>query len=204
MFGAKKGTNYEGLSIPSLEPGIHSVELVEVKKEKTTKASGEEGRTILTFLYKTPEGLMHQQTEYDVLPTDKEPEKKADQMVARVGHIMTKFISRDIVDANSATDFNSYADWVVASLGSAYKGIKDLELKIVGNVYDGKASTQIPLFPPYLARKSATGYKPLSFDAYQNKQNSTYNNFMNAKPDTEHNNVTSSSTASGAPVDSDF
>lgn len=204
MFGANKGTNYEGLSIPSLSPGIHEVELIDVKKEKTTRATGEQGKTILTFTYKKADGTMHQHTEYDVLPTDKDAEKKAKEMTTRVGHVMTKFISKDIVDANASTTFEAYADWVIASLGGSFKGVKDLELKIVGNVYEGKATTQVPLFPPFLARKSSPTYKGLAFDAYQNGQNAKYAAFHNATPDAESGNTASSTTSSGARIDADF
>ncbi len=207
MFGAKEGTNLEGFSIPSLPWGIYEgVELVEVKKENTTKKDGTSGKDILTFLFKTSDGRMHQHTEYGVAPDEAKAAEKAEQMSTRIGHILTKFIARETVNAIQGATFNEYAQNVINTLGEAHKGVKDLDLKIVGNVYQGEAKTQIPMFPPFIARKSRSDYKSLSFDAYANNENAKYDKHFAAKPDADGaaSNTTSSTGAGDVKVDADF
>jgi len=82
MFGAKKGTNYDGLNIPTLPPAIYKGgELKDVKKDRTTPKDGGEGTAILTYTLEFPEGS-HQVTEYDIKADAKDKETKSKNEVS--------------------------------------------------------------------------------------------------------------------------
>lgn len=208
MFGNTKGKNTEGLSIPALGPGIYSgYSLNKVELTQTTKQDGSQGKDILVFHFDGPQGP-HQYTEFDVDPTDAKAESKRDNMSVRITHIMTKFIPKDQADAIGGADFKSYAANVVAALNPAITSqVKTLEIKVLGNVYNGKATSNFPGYPPFIAKVGAPDYKPLSFSDRERKANQEYNNFLSATPDNDasaSSPATSSTTASGAPVDNDF
>jgi hypothetical protein len=202
-FGAKQGTNYEGLSIASLPPGIYkNVEIVNVELTKTTKSDGSEGKDILTILFRTPEGD-HQHTEFDIDPTDAKYDSKSDNLVKRGGHILTKFVSDEAVATNNATDFKSYAQWFINTLGQHFRGVKTLELKITGSVYNKEAKSAIPGYPPFIARTDHPKYKPLSFSARENQDNQAYFKHVNAAPDPD-GDLSTSNSSDGRKYDTDF
>lgn len=199
MYGQIEGNGYEGLSIASLEPGIYeNVTLKEVKAERTTKGDGTEGKNILTFLFSTPKGE-HQHTEYEVDPTDAKADSKMKNLSKRVGHIMTKFVAEEVVKGITASSFQEYATKVAQILNPIAPSVKDLEIKIVGNVYNGKATSNFPGYVPFISRKSGASYKRLQFSANENSQNKEYTNFSSASPD----NDTVATTERKA-VDTDF
>lgn len=194
-YGAKAGTNYEGLQIASLPPGIYkNYELTDVKSDQATKQDGTQGKSILTFLFEGAEGPF-QHTEWEVDATDSKFEEKSDNQVKRVGHILSKFISKDIIDANNATDWASYKVWVMTALGSAYKGVK-VDFKVIGNVYQGKATSG---FPNYLGFIVKAG-EPINFSASEISANNAYTKAISATPDSEGSSV----PVQGGPVTNDF
>lgn len=204
MYGQIEGNGYEGLSIASLEPGIYeNVSLKEVKVEKTTKADGSEGKNILTFLFSTSKGD-HQHTEYEVDPTDIKAVSKMQNLSKRVGHIMTKFVSEEVVKGIIANSFVEYATKVAQILNPVVNSVKDLEIKVVGNVYNGKATSGFPGYVPFISRKSSPSYKRLQFTANENGQNKQYSDFNNASPDNDNTSTATSTTSAGKPVDTDF
>lgn len=197
-FGASKSGNYDGgLSIPSLPPGIyHDVELEKVEFTKSTKKDGENGKNILTFLFKTPQGY-YQRTEWEVLSEDKDAEKKAANLVKRVEHIMRQFVGVDVIESNPSTTFEQYGNWVVNILSPVIKGVKDLEIKIIGNVWNGKATSDFPNYVGFIARKMRKTYKPLSFSAQEIAANKEYIDFISSRPDTENEGSTSGPSQEG-------
>lgn len=199
MFKPQAGTNYDGLSIASLAPGIYKdYELKEIKFENTTKADGSAGKEILTFLFDGPQGP-HQHTEYEIASDDPKVESKSANLFKRVGHIMSKFVPRATVDSFGGGDFKTLSNWVVNTLNPVKAGVK-VEIKVLGNVYNGEARSNFPGYPPFIARTGASDYKPLAFSANENTENRKYAEFQNATPDTEQD-VTSSG---GGKVDTDF
>lgn len=207
MFAAKKGTNYDGLNIPTLPPAIYKGgELKDVKKDRTTPKDGGEGTAILTYTLEFPEGS-HQVTEYDIKADAKDAEKKADNMVKRLGHVLRQFgIPQETIDANSSTTFTQLQDWFMSTLGQAHVGVKSLELKVVGSVYNGTAKSEIPGYIPFLANTARQGYKPLSFSASEISNNNAYKNHTNATPDAESSGSGNPSTGltPNSGVDTDF
>lgn len=203
-YGAAAGTNYDGLSIASLPPGIYEgYELKEVKKEKTTKSDGTTGKNILTFLFDGPKGP-HQHTEYEVDATDEKKDSKEVNAFKRVAHIITKFVPRTVVDNATFNTFEEFATFVVNTLNpSVTNGVK-LNIKVMGNVYNGEARSSFPGYPPFIARPGHTDYKPLFFSDKENAENNKYYNHVNnATPDREQNTA-SSVSSTGARVDTDF
>lgn len=204
-YGAAAGTNYDGLSIASLPPGIYEgYELKEVKAERTTKSDGTQGKQIITFLFDGPKGP-HQHTEYEVDDADatKKASKEAN-LFKRVAHIMTKYVNRTVVDSATFNTFGELSTWVVNTLTPAIKGVK-VNLKIMGNVYNGEARSAFAGYPPFIARPGAADYKPLFFSDRENAENNKYfNHVNNATPDREQSTASSTSASTGAPVDTDF
>lgn len=201
QFSVKAGTNYDGINIPTLAPGIYSgCKLIDIKKDVTIPQAGGEGTKILSWTAEAPEGL-HQHTEYDIKSDDPKGASKADSMTKRLGHFLRQFgVPQTTIDAMPAQpDFDSYCNWVMSTLGQSYVGVT-FELKIVGNVYNNKATADIPGYIPYMASGQA-GTKSLSFSNNESAQNKQYFDFYSkgaATPDTE--------STSAAPVqrDSDF
>lgn len=207
MFGAKKGTNYDGLNIPTLAPGIYKGgKMIDVKKDKTTPKEGE-GTAILTYTLEFPEGL-HQVTEYDIKPDAKDAEKKADNLVKRLGHVLRQFgIPQETIDANTSTTFEQLQNWFMSTLGQSYVGVNTLELKVVGSVYQSTAKSETPGYIPFLANTSrGVGYKPLSFSASENSGNEAYRRHQSSVPDKETSGAatTDGGLTPNKGVDTDF
>lgn len=170
MFKTSEETNYDGLSIPNLLPEKYeNCTLSKVEFGRTTKGDGTQGKQIITFLFTTPDGTAHQHTEYEVLTTDTGWEKKASNMLKRVGHIMSKFVPKDRLSQDSAT-FEDYGKWVVATLSSVPFKDQKVDLLITGNVYQGKATSGFTGYPPFIAKHGDT----LQFDNTSLKANETY------------------------------
>lgn len=170
MFTAKAGTNYDGISIPTLQPGIYKdAKLIDVKKDVTDK----EKIQILAISWETPQGI-HQHTEYDIKPDDAKLASKSESMVKRFGHILSQYgVPAATIDAMPPQEsFDTLCNWFMATLGQLYVGVAG-ELKIVGNVFNNKATADIPGYIPFLA----TGLgktKSLSFSNNEVSQNKQY------------------------------
>lgn len=198
MYGAKAGANYDGVSIANLPPGIYKgFNLTEVKVDSATKADGTTGKRIITFLFTGPNGQAHQHTEWEILATDNDAEKKADNLVLRIGHILRKFVSPEVVAANVATTWEQLTAWVMATLPQGFQTVS-LDLKVLGNVYNGKATSAFPGYLPFVVKSG----DPLSFSAKETAANNEYYAFIAAKPDAE--GAPSGTPAASAPVDTDF
>lgn len=202
MYGLKAGSeNLDGISIPSLAPGIYKdYELKEVKFDNTTKGDGTKGKQIITFLFDGPQGS-HQHTEYEVDPNDAKAESKGANLFKRVGHIMSKYVDKNLILSQKFTDFATLGNWVVNTLNPVKTGVK-VEIKVMGNVYNGEARAAFPGYPPFIARPGHAEYKSLAMTANENAENKKYHDHLNATPDTEQSTATS--TSGGQAIDSDF
>lgn len=185
MFKATTGTNYDGLNIPSLPPGIYNdYKLTDIKKDRTTPSGGGEGTLILTFTFDGKEGPF-QHTEYDIKADDAKAADKAANMVKRVGHILRQFnIPQATLDSMPEhANFDAYCNWIMATIGQSYVGVP-LMMKVIGSVYEGKARTSFPGYIPFLASGNA-GTKSLSFSANEKLGNDQWSKHQNSTPDTE-------------------
>lgn len=201
MFAAKAGTNYDGVNIPSLAPGIYKdFKLEEVKKDVTTPQGDKVGTAILTFLFIGKEGA-HQHTEYDIKADDPKVASKSESMVKRMGHILRTFgVPQATLDAMPQhASFDAYVNWIIATIPQTYKTV-NVDLKIVGNVYGGKATAGFPGYIPFLA-SGLGGTKSLSFSNNETAQNAQYAAHYNSTPDKEASSGASVGTESR---DTDF
>lgn len=201
MFAAKAGTNYDGINIPSLPPGIYkNFKLEEVKKDLTTPQGDKVGTAIMTFLFIGAEGA-HQHTEYDIKADDAKATSKSESMVKRMGHILRTFgVAQATLDAMpQQPSFDAYCNWVIATIPQTYK-TTPVELKIVGNVYNGKATAGFPGYIPFLA-SGLGGTKSLSFSSSELAQNAAYASHHNSTPDKE---TQAANDAGTAQRDTDF
>lgn len=185
MFGTTAEENYDGLSIPSLAPGKYEgCTLEDIKAESLVKATGEIGKFAIKFFFKTADGSMHQHTEYELKADEKDAEKKSKNLTKRVGHIMSKFVPKDRLSQNSGS-FVEYANWVVATLKSVqFKDVK-VDILVVGNVWNGKATAGFSGYPPFIAVSGES----LQFDTTATAANKAYEAHMakqtGAQPDQE-------------------
>ena len=206
MFSAKAGTNYDGINIPTLPPGIYNnCKLIDIKKDTSTPKDGGTGTKILTWTVEAPGHGLHQHTEWDIKADDPKLQQKSDNMVTRLGHLLRQFgIPQTTLDAMPQfADFESYCNWVIATLGQSHQGVT-FDFKVVGNVYSGKATSDIPGYIPYMASgKGGTKVGSLSFSANEVSQNAAYAKATNATPDQESSSG-STGDSTGALKDSDF
>ncbi len=173
-FTSDEAINYDGISTPTLPPGKYSGELINVKLERPTNDAGEALKRRIIFSFKTDEGENHTHIEYDIDPEDAKAESKATNLVKRVGHMMSKFVSKEALVQNN-TSFSDYGKWVLSTLEGKYTGVK-VDFIVVGNVWDGKASSGFPGYPPFIANAG----NPLGFDTNHNRSNKQYEAFMSA------------------------
>ena len=173
-FTSDNAVNYDGISTPTLPPEKYSGELTSVKLERPTNDAGEALKRRIIFTYKTDTGQNHTHIEYDIDPEDAKAESKAENLVKRIGHIMSKFLSKEALVQNNQS-FSDYGKWVLSSLEGKYKGVK-IDFITVGNVWNGKATSGFPGYPPFMV---LTG-QPLGFDNNHTRSNKEYESFMNS------------------------
>lgn len=173
-FGTDNAVNYDGNSVPKLGPGIYkNAELESVKIEAPEKEDGTKLQKRIVFLFKTETGEYHTHIEYNPKDDDEKKDSKTTSLVKRIGHILSKFVSKERLIQNNQ-DFDSYANWVVSTLAQSHKG-KKVDFAVVGNVYNNKASAELPLYPPFIVLAG----QPLGFDKNAIEANKKYENFMN-------------------------
>lgn len=178
-YATNANTNYEGNNIPSLPIGIYdNATLVGGKLEKPVKDDGTVLTERITISFKTAEGQPYEKSELKPDESTADFESKSDNMTKRIGHILSKFYPKEqLVQAN--TSWEAYSAWALALLNNANKAQK-VKFAIIGSVYDGKARTGFPNYPPFIVKAGAD----LSFDANALKGNAEYEAFQKpAVPD---------------------
>lgn len=188
MYNTSAGTNFDGLSIPSLLPNKYTnVKLIEVKQGKSTKKDGAEGKNIITFLFQTEDGQQHQHTEWDIDASDAKAADKAKNMTIRIGHILSKFLPKDRLVSN-ANSFLDYSNWVMSMINSVdYKNVP-VDILVTGNVYQKKATSAFTGFPPFIAKHG----EPLNFSNNQLLDNQKYYAFKQGQSNPQADNDNSS------------
>ncbi len=172
-YASSSKTDYDGVNIPTLPPGIYTGELVGFKVERPKDNQGDWLKRRMVFTFKEDEkNEVHVHTEYEVSDDDAKAESKAVNLVKRVGHILSKFIDKDKLQQDNES-FRDYALWVKDTLGEAYKGVK-IKFMIVGNVWDGKAKSDFPGYLPFVVKAGDV----LGFDNNHTKANKEYDDFM--------------------------
>lgn len=178
-FATSADTNYEGNSIPTLPIGIYdNGTLVNAVREKDLKKDdGTPLEDRITINFKTADGQPYAKSELKPDVNAADFDKKSDNVTKRIGHILSKFYTKDqLVQSN--TDWDGYANWAVQMLNAANKSVK-VKFAIVGSVYVNaqgvkKASTGFPNYPPFIVKAGAD----LNFDANALKSNAEYTEFQ--------------------------
>lgn len=170
MFATKANENYDGLSIPNLDPAKYeNCTLDKVEFTKTTKGDGTQGKEIITFTFATPDGLQHQHTEYAPDATNPDAKKVAN-MIKRIGHILTKFLPKDQTEIPANT-FAELGNQVVAKLDAIpNRNEIKVDILVAGNVYQGKATSGFTGYPPFIAKHG----EALQFDKNTLASNKQY------------------------------
>lgn len=166
-FATTADTNYEGNSLPVLGIGVYdNASLVGAKFETgLTKQDGTALDDRISIFLKTAEGQPF--TYSEVRPKDAE---KEDKMTIRVGHVLSKFYDKATQLVQSNTTFEGYANWAVNLLNQAVPKNQKVKFVIIGSVYEGKARTGLPKYPPFIVKAG----EDLGFDANALKSNAEY------------------------------
>lgn len=191
MFGTVAENNYDGLSIPVLDPGKYNVRLKEIIVEQLKKQDGTVGKWAMKFMFETSEsgnngysnyeaGALHQHTEYQLDPSvdlDKFGDKWKNQ-TKRVGHILSKFVPKEQLTQNAQT-WVEYANWVKNTLATVQYPSVPLTMIVTGSVYQGKAKSEFTGYPPFLAKREEAG--KLIFDNNAKANNDKFYALRNAQ-----------------------
>ena len=181
-YASSAKTDYVGVNIPTLPPGIYSGEMVGFKLErpKDNQDNWLKRRMVFRFVEDENQGE-HVHTEYEIDENDQKAESKATNLVKRVGHMLSKFVAKDKLQQDN-DNFSDYGKWVKETLGESYKG-KKIRFMVVGNVYDGKATSGFPGYLPFMVLEGES----LGFDSNHTRSNAEYAQFMGgggSAPDT--------------------
>lgn len=138
-----KGIDSEVSTINYLDPGIHdNCEMVRLVVDTTTN-----GNNFMAFYFEDGEGKPFSHTEWEPKETDPiKLESKTNNLLKRVKHIATKFVSKDAFDAIVSTDFKSFCEGVQKVISEKYKGVK-VRLKVT---YNNKNFTSFPNYVPFV------------------------------------------------------
>lgn len=192
-FTTSADTNYEGNSLPVLSIGTYdNASLVSAKFETGLKKdNGEALKDRISIFFKTAEGQPF--TYSEVRPEDSE---KEDKMVIRIGHVLSKFYEKSQLVQNNST-FDTYANWAVSMLNNAVPKNQKVKFIIVGSVYEGKARTGLPKYPPFIVKAG----EDLGFDNNALKSNAEYYaHTATPTPDASGNTGVSSGTPNAKTV----
>lgn len=161
---------------PSLEPGIYTGNLVRVEQKEI---EGKEDRSynVLSFLFRNTDGNEHEH--YEWMPQADTDTGKIENMLARIKHVMKRFVPEEINAIESGQreanfqDWNALCRWVISTLDPKLKDTQ-VRFKIVGNVYNGNASSGFPGYPNFLARAG----EDMSFSKRERENNQAYERFQ--------------------------
>lgn len=165
-FATAADTNYEGNSLPVLGIGTYdNASLVGAKFETgLAKTDGTPLEDRISIFFKTAEGQPF--TYSEVRPKDAEKEGK---MTIRIGHVLSKFYEKVQLVQNNQT-FETYATWAVQMLNAAVPKNQKVKFIIIGSVYEGKARTGLPKYPPFIVKAG----EDLGFDKNALESNAEY------------------------------
>lgn len=186
MYGTTSEANFDGNSLPILPPGIYdNVKFVGVKNEVgLTKDDGTPLVDRVTFNFKTAEGQPFSHSELK-----QDDAAKAGKVAIRVGHILSKFYTKEQLVQNNTT-WEGYSAWVTQMGNAAVAKNQLVKLKISGSVYEGKAKSRFNGYPPFIAKAG----EDLNWDNNDLKGNAEYAAHQNPRPDVTSSSAPSTST----------
>lgn len=144
-------------------PYLGEARLTSVVVEDIESKSGDLFPDVLKFQFKVlgedvvgndVKGQIVEKAEFP--PREDDDQKKITNKTGRIGYIMKYFMPEEDVLINNANSWREFVDIVIKRFekNSGYVDIP-VKLKVVGNVYNGKANVQIPNYKGFLQGESS-------------------------------------------------
>lgn len=181
MFQAKEegmqDTGLNILTVPYLGPAkLSNVEVKEVGSvpnclQFTFTLSGDdmEGNSV--------KGINHQHVEW--APNDNDDAETKQKKVDRIAYIAGRIVPEEKVLGIQATTWVDYCKAVINLLEDHAYSSRNLVIKVLGNVWQGKARVKFPGYNSFVTTEDG---KPLTWSANELKQNQEYLSALGAKP----------------------
>lgn len=187
-FGGSTGeaVKNDGSTYPAIkEPGVHEVKLVSVTNESYTTNNDKYLENPLQLEFYKKEGeTIYRHNHMELQPREEDEESKVNNKIDRILYIVGKITGQDKnVQGETWKDFT---DKVVSELKPYVENKSkrpELYLKLIGNVYNGRANLQIPGYKGFLERKDS-GKMP-TVSQKEQERNKEYINFNSGTPDKE-------------------
>jgi len=183
--GAEGGIDSTGSR--SLEPGIYKkCKLLEIKQDSF---EGKDGGiiNILKWSWKTAEDLIHDHSEFEPKPEAHTPKAEGKKpavhwVMKRILHITKRYNEEAVtaVQEGKVPEFSTWdalCEWVIKFTNKNTPENIEVDLKIVGNVYDGKARTGFPNFPTFIRLSGGPTSEQLTFTNNDLQANQEYKEF---------------------------
>lgn len=201
LGGSTEELNEGGLPGPS-EPGIYNARLDEISTEDFTSNSDEvfENPFRIFFTLKDSEGNEYQFSHMEFAPREDEDETKIQNKANRLLHLV-----KEITGRNMKFNDEEWTDAIekVKKALDQYCGKNSPELcvKILGNVYNGKARLQIPGYLPFIKRKEESDR--LFISKNEKKKNEEYLKEIQDQPDKEEDDLVTGSNGTDDSIPDD-
>lgn len=130
-------------SVNYMDPGIHdNCEMTRIVVDTSPN-----GNHFIAFYFEGEDGKTFSHTEWEPKETDPiKLESKTNNLLKRIKHIGTKYVSKEVFENIVSTDFKSFCEGVVKTIGDKYKGLK-VRLKVT---YNNKNFTSFPNYVPFM------------------------------------------------------
>jgi len=188
-FGGSTGEAVKDSSnnYPSIQqPGVHKgVKLVSVSNDSYTTNNDKylENPLQLEF-YKKEDETIYRHMHMELQPRESDEKSKTDNKVDRILYIVGK-ITQDNKEITGDTweEFTSNVVKELEPFVNEKENRPELFLKLVGNVYNGRANLQIPGYKGFLERVDSGSMPTVSKS--EDQKNQEYLNFGSGSPDKE-------------------
>src|SRR5690625_77850 len=181
MFKASKdGMKDTGLSFlttPYLGPAqLKEVALAEVNNtpdclQWTFELKGEDDKG------NDVSGIEHQHVEWAV--NEQDDQESIQKKIDRIAYMTSTIVPEEKIQAIEAPNWKAYCHAIIELLQSHGYTQRQLEIKVLGNVYNGKARVR---FPGYNSFIKGEGGKPLTLSPREREENAKYYAAQNAAP----------------------
>jgi hypothetical protein len=138
-----KEIDSEVSNINYMDPGIHeNCEMLRIVVDTSPN-----GNHFIAFYFENEDGKSFSHTEWEPKETDPvKLENKTNNLAKRIKHIATKYVSKEVIENITATDFESMCKEIVKAIGDKFKGVK-VRLKVT---YNNKNFTSFPNYVPFM------------------------------------------------------
>ena len=121
--------------------------------------------------------LNHQHVEW--APNDQNDEDSIQAKVDRIAYIASTVVPDEKVVSVQATDWVDYCKAIIELMETYDYKSKEVEIKVIGNVYKGKTKVNFPGYRNFITTPDS---KPLTFSASEQKKNEEYMKAVGSTP----------------------